>query len=228
MKDVSSIRESFRRKLEFKEFVQDKSGVKTLEIVGASFLANQSTIFGEVNKDYCQRELEWYKSQSRNVYDIPGKVPEIWKHVASPNGFINSNYGWCIWSKENVYQFAHCLNALLKDSNTRRAIMIYTRPTMQLDYNAGDMSDFMCTNTVQYLIRNDKLHSVVSMRSNDAIFGFKNDFFWQQYVQEELVKQYNANFPDKKIVAGDIHWQCASLHIYERHFPLVNGKYKTN
>ena len=217
---VSNIRNIFKEKLKMEDFVIDKTGVKTIEIINAAFFANQPTIFGTVNEDYVQRELEWYKSMSLNVNDIPGGPPEIWKMVANPNGYINSNYGWCIYSQQNGNQYQNVLNELIKNPLSRRATMIYNRPTMHDDYNKGGMSDFMCTNAVQYLIRNNKLNALVYMRSNDAVFGYKNDYAWQKHVLEELVKDLRNEWLDD-IQIGDIYWNVASLHVYERHFKFV-------
>lgn len=211
---VSDIRKEFIRKLCNNEYVIDKTGVYTLEITGGTFIADEPAIFGEVNWDYVQREIEWYESCSRNVNDIPGKTPAIWEQVSDKDGMINSNYGWCIFSSENGYQYTNCVKALKNDPDTRRAIMIYTRPSMQVDYNSNGMSDFMCTNTVQYLQRNGYLHAVVQMRSNDAIFGYKNDRAWQDYVLGMVADE--TGYPK-----GNIYWNAGSLHVYERHFNLV-------
>jgi thymidylate synthase len=200
------------------DFVIDKTGVKTVEIINAAFFANAPSIFGTVNEDYVQRELEWYKSMSLNVNDIPGGPPEIWKMVANPNGLINSNYGWCIYSQENGSQFENVVNELTKNPGSRRATMIYNRPSMHADYNKGGMSDFMCTNAVQYLIRNNKVNALVYMRSNDAVFGYKNDYAWQKHVLEEVVSELGPKYQ-----IGDIYWNVASLHVYERHFKFING-----
>jgi thymidylate synthase len=215
---VSNIRNIFKEKLSMGDFVTDKTGVKTIEIINASFFANQPAIFGTVNDDYVKRELDWYKSMSLNVADIPGGPPEIWKQVASKHGYINSNYGWCIYSKENGDQFQNVVDELTKNPGSRRATMIYNRPTMHQDYNKDGMSDFMCTNAVQYLIRDNKVHALVYMRSNDAVFGYKNDYAWQKHVLQELVSELGwAN------QVGDIYWNVASLHVYERHFKFVDG-----
>ena len=219
---VSNIRNIFKEKLKMEDFVIDKTGVKTIEIINAAFFANQPTIFGTVNEDYVQRELEWYKSMSLNVNDIPGGPPEIWKMVANPNGYINSNYGWCIYSQQNGNQYQNVLNELIKNPLSRRATMIYNRPTMHDDYNKGGMSDFMCTNAVQYLIRNNKLNALVYMRSNDAVFGYKNDYAWQKHVLEELVTDLRNQWLET-LEIGDIYWNVASLHVYERHFKFING-----
>lgn len=211
---TSDIRKEFIRKLCNNEYVTDKTGVNTLEIMGGTFIADEPAIFGEVNWDYVQREIEWYESCSRNVNDIPGKTPAIWEQVSDKDGMINSNYGWCIFSPENGSQYTHCVNALKNDPDTRRAIMIYTRPSMQVDYNTNGMSDFMCTNAVQYLQREGDLHAIVQMRSNDAIFGYKNDRAWQDYVLGMLADEVGYR-------KGNIYWNASSLHVYERHFNLV-------
>lgn len=214
--NVDCLREEFVDLLHYERFVIDKTGVKTLEIIGARFIADEPTIFGKVNKKYVQRELEWYESQSLSVNDIPGGPPAIWKQVSSEYGMINSNYGWCIFSAVNGNQYANVVKELTLNPNSRRALMIYTRPTMWTDYIVDGMSDFMCTNAVQYLIRDNKLTSVVQMRSNDGWAGYRNDYAWQKYVLDKLAADLN-------IEAGDIIWNVGSLHFYEQQFYLIDN-----
>jgi thymidylate synthase len=213
---VSNIRRILAEKLANQDFVTDKTGVKTVEILNASFVANEPAIFGTVNEEYVARELDWYTSMSLNVNDIPGGPPAIWKMVATPEGLINSNYGWCIYTKANGQQYLNVVNQLKANPDSRRATMIYNRPSMHDDYNKDGMSDFMCTNTVQYLVRDGKVNALVYMRSNDAVFGYKNDFAWQKYVLESVCE-------DLDLPIGDIYWNVASLHVYERHFNLIEN-----
>jgi thymidylate synthase len=215
MFNVEDIREYFIRELQAERFVTDKTGVKTIEMIGATFEADEPTIFGELNEDYIDRELEWYKSMSLYVEDIPGKTPAIWQQVADRGGKINSNYGWAIWHKDNHLQYAHVLNELTFSPNSRRAVMIYTRPTMWQDYNRDGMSDFMCTNAVQYMIRDGQLVAIVQMRSNDVVFGYRNDYAWQKYVADRLSEDLKLT-KEPKII-----WHVGNLHVYERHFDKV-------
>lgn len=92
--------------------------------------------------------------------------------------------------------------------------MIYTRPSIWLEYNENGKNDFICTNSVTYYIRDGALHCVVQMRSNDVIFGYRNDYAWQEHVLCELADELDVD-------DGDIHWQVQNLHVYERHFDLV-------
>ena len=215
MLKVEDIRQHFIGELMDSNFVTDKTGVKTIEMIGATFEADEPTIFGELNEDYIDRELKWYKSMSLYVDDIPGKTPAIWQQVASKHGKINSNYGWAIWHSKNYCQYENVLHELMNFPNSRRAVMIYTRPSMWEDYKEDGMSDFMCTNAVQYMIRNEQLVAIVQMRSNDVVFGYRNDYAWQKHVADTLTADLGLT-KEPKII-----WHVGSLHVYERHFDKV-------
>lgn len=222
---VHDIRHRFAQLYKRNKFVTDKSGVKTVEIINANFITTESSIFGAVNNEYVSREIRWYEGQSLNVNDIPGGTPAIWKQVADKDGFINSNYGWCVFSAENNHQFANAVAELENNPDSRRAIMIYTRPEMWGDHTKNGRSDFMCTNTVQYLVRDNIVHSIVNMRSNDAWAGYRNDYAWQFYVLSMFVNKLNARGNTYRI--GNIHWNAGSLHIYERQFYLIDHYIET-
>jgi thymidylate synthase len=83
------------------------------------------------------------------------------------------------------------------------------------DYKRDGMSDFMCTNAVQYMIRDNQLIAIVQMRSNDVVFGYRNDYAWQRYVADRLTEDLNL-YRVPKII-----WQVGNLHVYERHFDKV-------
>ena len=222
---VRDIRREFRRK--------KAEGIyrgNTIDIQNAQFIADLPTIFGERNEEYIKAEIEWYESESLHVgelFNIYGKPVKIWNDISDPFGRINSNYGWCVFSKENKNQFSQVLHKLARDQETRQAVMIYTRPDMHYDWNEGGRKDFMCTNTVQYFLnkRDDGfppyMDCQVNMRSNDAIFGFINDFAWQQHVLE-LLSWELLNTYDVDSVPGTITWNVGSLHIYDRHYSLID------
>lgn len=228
MTAVRDIRQFFIDELKDEAYTIDKTGQKTIELIGASFIADEPAIFGTPNEDYINKELEWYTSQSTNIYDINKEsgadAPAAWKYAANPHGEINSNYGHLVWSDKYFNQYGNVLDELLHNPDGRRASMIYNRPSIWMEYNENGKSDFICTNAVTYYIRDNILHSVVQMRSNDVIFGYKNDYAWQRHLMQRLVEDYNGlNMYDKgdHIEEGHITWQVQNLHVYERHFHLV-------
>jgi len=217
MNTIAEIQRTFKTKYTRKEFCIDKFGEKTIEIIGASFLANQASIFAEPNKQYIEAELEWYKSQSTNIKDLPlEKTPKAWKITANKKGEINSNYGKLIFNEVYHNQFDKVKTELEENPNSRRASMIYTRPSIWEEYKEDGKNDFICTNAVTYYIRDNKIYSIVQMRSNDVVFGYKNDYAWQYYVLKLL-----SHLLDYEI--GDIVWQVQNLHIYEKHFKYLEN-----
>lgn len=213
---VSDIRQMFIEAYRNKEFTTDRTGAKTIEIIGATFLADEDSILRAPNYDYIKRELEWYESCSLYVEDIPGETPTIWKQVSCENGTINSNYGWCIYSNENGSQYEYVLEELKNNPDSRRATMIYNRPSMHTDFNKNGMNDFMCTFANTFFIRDGYLHSHFVMRSTDAVFGYNNDRGWAIHVQEKLLKDLKLVYPNLKL--GNLIWTSSNIHVYSRHF----------
>lgn len=210
MYNVQSIRHLLADEFEANRFVNG-----TIEILNAAFIADEDSIFGKPNEHYQRAEVKWYDSQSLNVNDLAehyGKVPVIWKeHAANSEGEINSNYGYLIYSKAAGSQYNNVYRELKTNPESRRATMIYTDHYMHEKYREDGKNDFVCTNAVTYYIRDKQLHAAVSMRSNDAVFGYMNDLYWQKRV---LIRLSN----DLNIDIGSIMWHAQSLHVYERHY----------
>lgn len=214
---IDNIRGLFKARLLNNMFTKDRNGGKTIELIGASFVADRPAIFGTPNQKYIDVELDWYHSQSTNINDIyrnDCEPPAAWIMTANDHGEINSNYGHLIFGEKYYNQFDQCVMELTRNPDSRRASMIYTRPSIWVEYNENGKNDFICTNAVTYYIRDDKLSCVVQMRSNDVIFGYRNDYAWQEHVLGELADELMCD-------TGEIHWQVQNLHVYERHFDLV-------
>lgn len=220
---VNDIREHFLDELKAERFTTDRLGGKTIELIGASFLADKPAIFGEPNEEYIDVELGWYYSQSTNIKDIYAELkepPKAWQFAANLHGEINSNYGYLIFSDRFYNQYNRAVAELMANRDSRRACVVYNRPSIWTEYNENGKSDFICTNAVTYYVRGDQLHCCVQMRSNDVIFGYRNDYAWQKHVLDKMVDDLNDKSFDH-VEAGNIYWQVQNLHVYEKHFDLV-------
>ena len=102
MNTTRDIAKTFINSLKNEEFVTDRTGQKTIEILGATFLADEQAIFGTPNESYIEIEKAWYESQSTNVNWMSDtynrNVPKCWIASANTYGEINSNYGQIILS----------------------------------------------------------------------------------------------------------------------------------
>jgi len=204
----------------------------TVELIGSHFILDPSQPFlnfADIKKSpqkYIKKELDWYLSQDRCITGYVDDV-QIWSAICTKDTKrVNSNYGWCVYSPENSNgqksQFDFALEQLLKSPEGRQSVIFYNRPQMQWEWNDGINAsyDFTCTFSTQHFIRNGKLEYLVYMRSNDAIFGFINDFAWHCHVYNDLLEKLNAT-REVKIERGNIHWNAGSFHVYERHYELL-------
>ena len=216
MLTVDDIRQYFIQELRDENFTVDRTNSKTIELIGASFIADEKAIFGEPNVPYIDAELDWYLGCSTNINDIRYKdePPTAWQYAANEYGEINSNYGKLIFDDKYYRQFDNVINELNHEPDSRRAVMIYNRPSIWTEFDENGKNDFICTNAVSYYIRDNHLQSVVQMRSNDVVFGYKNDYAWQRYVMDMVANEVDCE-------VGSLTWQVQNLHVYERHFDLV-------
>lgn len=214
-----------------------KSVNGTKELIHQVFLADKNYIVRKPKEPYQSNELHWFISQSRNIEDLKsfaGFIPKIWEEISEVTGIVNSNYGWCCLSKENGNQFWNAMKHLELDKNSRRAIMIYNRPTMHEDWiaNRGNNNlawqykkpeeylklrgDFMCCQNNHFLIRDDKLEMTVHMRSLDAVFGYNADYIWFDFIFNKAVQYLKKTYPE--LERGDMVIYADSVHVYERHY----------
>ena len=126
---------------------------------------------------------------------------------------VNSNYGYLAKHfKCNNYitQFGWCVQQLYEDPHSRRALINYNNP----DHKYNGVKDFPCTISQQFYVRNNKLDSIVLMRSNDLIYGFCYDVPYFTLLQKEMAQKLN-------IKLGVYHHYAMSMHVYERHFNMI-------
>jgi thymidylate synthase len=102
------------------------------------------------------------------------------------------------------------IDLLKEDKYSRRAILNLYDPESGLDYFAKDIA---CVSTVQFLVRKNKLDLIVTMRSNDIIWGLPYDIFFFSMLQELLSLELNVEL-------GTYYHNVGSMHLYERHFSL--------
>lgn len=190
-----------------KEF--DANG--NIALYGLSFIADKDEMFHKPNQKYIERESEWYKSMSLNVFDIPGKTPKIWQQCAAEDGTIISNYGWMLFSKENGEQFKNALRSLKRDPNSRQAIAIFMRPSMHKEWNQDGRHDFCCTYNYNFQLDGDTLNMCVNMRSNDAATGYTNDVVWAKEVLQMACEELAVR-------PGTVVWRADNFHVYPRSF----------
>jgi thymidylate synthase len=154
-------------------------------------------------ENYAEAEWQWYLTGMPNIKvlgEIYGKIPEIWKRMANPQGYVNSNYGYQ-WERND--QIDYVINLLKTEPDTRQAVITI------LDMKEHDefTYDTPCTYAIQFTIVNGRLDMCVTMRSNDLWYGFCNDQYQFSKLQEMVSKRLNID-------TGVYYHFAHNMHLY--------------
>lgn len=206
---------------------------KTKEIMG--FQAELTNPFNNIllgfqkrkfSLSYACAEMLWYLSGTAKIDMIKAYASQYEKFaekgraygaygnrwIENP-GFVYENL---IFFHPNGHDQIEAVIHLLKSKpNTRQAIMTCWDSGDLIHAIIGDHKDLPCTIALNFLIRENQLHLIVTMRSNDAWLGFPYDIFCFTTLQRIIANELKLNL-------GTYIHQAGSEHLYERNFEKVN------
>lgn len=205
------------------EYITSPRGMKIFEVTNAALVIEDPRYSLYENKrrssqfKYIAGELIWYFT-GRNDTEFITKFAKFWDQIANDDKTVNSAYGNLIFKEENEHlytQWQWALESLIKDKDSRQAILHFNKPSHQRKGN----KDFVCTLNGIFQIRDNKLNFTVDMRSNDLILGTATDVAFFCLLQEQMYQHLRKHYPNLEM--GTYTHISHSLHIYERHFDLV-------
>lgn len=149
-------------------------------------------------------EAAWILNGDNRVKTILPYSKEIIA-FADDNYFYRGAYGPKI-----IDQLSYVVECLANDFYTRQAVINIWRETPR------QSKDIPCTITIQYLIRDGKLHSFVHMRSSDVWLGVPYDWFNQCMLAGYVLLLLNNLYDTPKVELGNLYFTAASQHLYEK------------
>lgn len=198
----------------------------------ANFLLNPVR---NISPIYAAAELLWYLSGSQSGEMIQAYAPQYsrfldgsgnafgayghrWNHDQSFNtALFNSNaqqstfnFDWDRVIGKELTQMNVLGLLLMAKPDTRQAVV-----TM---WNAGDLVwalqggkvDLPCTLSLQFLVRENKLNLIATMRSNDVWLGMPYDVWCFTCIQQLVAEALGLEL-------GWYQHQAGSLHVYSKH-----------
>ena len=175
----------------------------------------------ETIKSYTAKEVDIYNSGTQLASEF-AKASKFWNQIANADGTVNSAYGYLIWKNHShgnpMFEPAPCMRtpwewaklSLMKDKDTRQAILRFSLP----EHSFVGVKDFTCTLHGNFLIREDKLHLSIVMRSNDLMLGLVYDLPWFCSLIDKMVEELKPTYPN--LEKGTYTHTVHSMHIYER------------
>lgn len=207
--------------------VDPRTGNKT--VYNASWLADKPSMIGKRNEDWVQRELTWFKSGSNSLNDMEPPVPQAFQACAGEDQLVNSAYGHILFGSGEELPagdslFRRIVNAYVTEgAGTRHAVAIISdRDIHNLAVKNG-RHDFICTNAVNTMITPEgHLNIMAQMRSMDAVWGYRADYSMWHLLRGMLVEELRKHDEFSSVKEGDIFFQVSNLHVYPRHFDLLD------
>lgn len=153
----------------------------------------------------CLGELFWYLARTNRLNFIKYYIKE-YSEDSDDGKSIYGAYGPRLFKMRGKYNQIENVIKLLKDkSSTRRAVI-------QL-FDARDLAaphkEIPCTCTLQFFIRDQRLHMYTNMRSNDVFKGLHHDIFAFTMLQEIFARTLG-------IELGEYKHSIGSLHLYDK------------
>ena len=192
----------------------------TKELIGVSFVITRPLnmrkemldfIFakdGDRIEEYCIQE---HKDRTGVIGLNPGESYKIrqdmWQKFMIDN---NTKFDYT-YSERMHWQFDNIVKALKADKHTRQAVLQVFQCE---DDNAkfGGDSRIPCSLNYQFLIRNNRLHIIYHMRSNDYFGHFPIDIWLAAELLPEMIARLSV-YPDLK--PGSLTYFAGSLHAYQ-------------
>lgn len=188
-------------------------GIETKELLSIHCVFDMNypvcqNAYRKLSYKFMAAEAYWIISGSMFTEDIV----QYNKHIGNfsdDNYIFNGNYGVPYFN-----QLEYVVNTLLNDKYSRQAAMTLWRPNMV------KTKDYPCTISLIFMIRNNKLHTQVTMRSQDLFLGQPYDFFNFTMMTLRILEEYNKRSASYTQL-GNLYWNGMSTHIYEKDFDKI-------
>lgn len=114
-------------------------------------------------------------------------------------------------------QLHYAADALMRDKDTRQAVINIWREC------PGQTADVPCTLSVQFIVRNDTLHVIDTMRSSDLWLGWPYDIF-----NFSMLARYMLLYTGADWNLGHIYLNAGSMHLYKPQWEAADDIINSN
>lgn len=187
---------------------------------------------GMASRELIQHTVEF--DMTRPVITIPGRELDYQFMVAEAhwilsgddklNNYIRRNLEKYSDDGKTMYgaygvpfaeQMSYICQKLWEDRDTRQAVMTLW------ERNPRVSKDIPCTVAMQWLIRDDKLHCNVFMRSQDVWLGLPYDLFSFSMMSAKIMLHLKETYVE--LTLGTLRITAGSRHLYERNYQRVHN-----
>ena len=154
----------------------------------------------------CLGEFLWYLAGSDKVDFIKYYI-HTYDGYSDDGKTVYGAYGPRLFKLNGVInQVQNVIDTLKANAASRRAVIQLFRGEDLSDNLEMRREDLPCTCTLQFSVRNNQLHAMVMMRSNDAYLGLPHDVFAFTMLQELIARSLGVEVGPYKHAVGSLHF----------------------
>jgi len=192
-------------------------GMLTKELINNTLVVDMS--YPEVNLPERKLNIKFRAAEAAWILSGDNRVDTISKYCKAYRTFSdNSVFMAGAYGPPVVDQLSYIARALGEDMYTRRAVLTIWRP------RPYPSKDIPCTVSLQWLIRDDKLHCIANMRANDIWLGTPYDIFTFSMISQYIIAEFKRSI-NEDMVPGLLYLNAASLHLYEKDWKIAKEAY---
>ncbi|HEY1645457.1 MAG TPA: thymidylate synthase [Candidatus Saccharimonadales bacterium] len=179
-------------------------GQETKEILNVCFHVRDGlnnillSEFRGLNYRFMIAEWLWIYGAFEDVETL-AKYNSIMKNFSDDGQILSGAYGPRLFT-----QWDYILSSLRKPDSRQAVATIWTP-------SPKDSKDIPCTISVQWLIREGKIHTTVNMRSSDIWLGLPYDFFNFSQLTNALASKLDVE-------VGSVTFNLGSSHLYSKDY----------
>jgi thymidylate synthase len=182
----------------------------TRQISGAQIRANLKEGFPVVTgkKIYpksCFVETEWILSGKTNINFLHENNVHIWDEWANENGDLGPIYGHQLINFNGINQINSIINEYQNNKHSRRLLFTMWNPC-----DLNKMALPPCHYSFQFIIANNIVDIVVSMRSLDLFIGLPYDMVMYSSILSAFCNEFS-------LIPNEVIINAANAHVYESH-----------
>ena len=190
------------------DYISEPRGMKVNEVIGGKYVVPMPAYIDlkarNVNIGFMFAEAAWILEGSNRLEDLTHHIAG-YASFSDDDVFMRGAYG-----PKVVDQLGYIVDSIVEDNDTRQAVLNIWRE------RPGKSKDIPCTISLQFLLRQGKLHTIATMRSNDVILGFTYDVFTFSMITLAVSLLLKARGVQSAL--GDLHVNAGSLHLYDNFY----------
>lgn len=153
----------------------------------------------------CFIETEWLLSGQTNIKFLNDNNVHIWDQWADENGDLGPVYGLQLNNFNGIDQINNVINDYKSNKHSRRLLFNMWNPS-----ELNQMALPPCHYAFQFIVSNNNVDIVVSMRSLDLFVGLPYDMVMYASILASFANEFN-------LIANEVIINAANAHVYEEH-----------